>query len=70
MSVVVYSKANCPQCVIAKNKLEAAGVEFTEVRIDLNPNVRDKLISEGHRSVPILMVDGVTKTVEEAIAAR
>lgn len=59
MKVVVYSKANCPQCVKVKNDLALKGVEFEEARVDLNPILRGWLIEAGHRSVPVVYVDNV-----------
>lgn len=58
MEVVVYSKANCPACVKVKNSLTEKGVEFTEVRVDQDQAARAMLIGEGHRSVPVVYVDG------------
>lgn len=58
-TVVVYSKANCPQCVTVKNQLTLKGVEFQEVRVDVRPDARIWLIKQGHRSVPQVYVDGV-----------
>jgi glutaredoxin 3 len=58
MNVVVYSKANCPACVKVKNELTLKAVPFTEVRVDLEPSMREFLIREGHKSVPQVYVDG------------
>lgn len=60
-NVVVYSKANCPQCVKVKNELALRGVEFNEIRIDLplNIDIREGLLAKGHRSVPIIYKDDV-----------
>jgi glutaredoxin 3 len=57
--VVVYSKANCPACVKLKNELSLKAIEFTEIRVDLKPEYRQMMIDAGHRSVPILYLDGV-----------
>lgn len=59
MNVVVYSKANCPACVKVKNELTLKAVEYTEIRVDQEPAMRDWLLSKGHRSVPQVYVDGV-----------
>ena len=50
--ITVYSKNNCPHCVQGKKMLEEAGVEYEEVKIDLNPLARDFVVGEGHKSVP------------------
>lgn len=39
MKVVVYTKANCPNCVMAKNLLEAKGMAYSERNVD-HPDVR------------------------------
>lgn len=57
--VVVYSKANCPACVKTKQELTLKGVEFTEVRVDIDTVKRIWLMNQGHRAVPQVYVDGV-----------
>lgn len=56
--LTVYSKANCPFCDKAKYLLETKGVQFEEVRIDLDSTAREFLIAQGHRSVPQIYKDG------------
>jgi len=56
--ITVYSKNNCPFCVKAKNLLTIRGVDFEEVKIDEDPEARDFVLSEGHRSVPQIYRDG------------
>ena len=55
--IKVYSKDGCPFCVRAKNLLVAHGLEFEEVRIDLDHDARKFLLMQGHKSVPQLYVD-------------
>lgn len=57
--VVVYSKANCPQCVVTINQLSKKGVPFKIVKIDENKDVARWLVGQGHRQVPVVYVDGV-----------
>lgn len=57
--VVVYSKANCPQCVVVKNQLSLKAVKFSEVRIDEDKDIARWLVGQGHRQVPVVYVDGV-----------
>lgn len=33
MATIVYTKDNCPACVMVKNRFHNQGVEFTEVKI-------------------------------------
>lgn len=64
--LTVYSKANCPQCVTLKSKLELAGITYSEVRVDLDATARTFLLEEGHRSVPKMYLDGKhVKSVED-----
>lgn len=58
--VMVYSKQNCPQCVVVKKQLKNSGVQYVEVSIDEgSPEARHWLLGKGHRSVPVVYVDGV-----------
>lgn len=50
--LTVYSKNNCSYCEQAKYLLTTKGIEFEEVKIDENPNARDFLINQGHRTAP------------------
>jgi len=56
--LTVYSKANCPFCDQAKNLLKLKNIEFEEVRVDLQPEAREFIVSEGHRTVPQIYKDG------------
>ena len=59
--VVVYSKETCPYCVMAKKLLAQKGVsDITEIRIDLNPEERDKMIEKtGRMTVPQIFIGDV-----------
>ena len=50
--ITVYSKPLCHFCDIAKHWLTKHGFEYEEVRVDTNPEARDFLINEGHRTMP------------------
>jgi glutaredoxin 3 len=57
--IVIYSTAVCPYCVAAKNLLKSKGLEWSEVRIDLDPAQRDDMLarSGGRRTVPQIFVN-------------
>lgn len=55
--VIVYGKPNCPQCEVAKNTLVSAGVSYDYVDVTSKDELRQFLISEGHRSVPQIYVN-------------
>jgi len=56
--ITVYSKNNCPYCVQAKSLLELKGIEFEEVKIDEDSEVREFVVGEGHRTVPQIYQNG------------
>ena len=57
--VIVYSKQTCPYCFMAKKLLSEKGVaNIEEIRIDLDPNARDKMIEiTGRMTVPQIFIN-------------
>lgn len=60
VSVEMFTTAICPYCVAAKNLLKQKGWDYTEFRIDMDPQKRDEMLmrSGGRRSVPQIFVNG------------
>jgi len=58
--IEVYSTAVCPYCVSAKNLLKSKGLEWNEVRIDMDPSQREEMLkrSGGRRTVPQIFING------------
>ncbi|MBB6064487.1 glutaredoxin 3 [Pseudoxanthomonas broegbernensis] len=59
-TIRIYSTAICPYCVAAKNFLKSQGRQWTEIRVDLDPVERDKMVGLARRtSVPQIFVGDV-----------
>ena len=58
LKVEMYTTAVCPYCVRAKQLLQQKGVtDIEEIRVDLNPERRDEMMTRtGRRSVPQIYI--------------
>ena len=55
--IVIYTTQVCPYCVAAKNFLKSKGLAWREVRVDLDPAEREKMVEMAKRtSVPQIFV--------------
>jgi glutaredoxin 3 len=59
-NVEVYSSFWCPYCYRAKNLLKSKGVEFKEIEVDNDANLRAEMVQRagGRRTVPQIFIDG------------
>ena len=58
--ITIYSTLVCPYCVAAKNFLKSKSLEWKEIRIDLDPAEREKMMARAKRtSVPQIFVGDV-----------
>lgn len=57
-TVKMYTTAVCPYCIRAKQILKSKGVQaIEEIRIDLNPEERQKMMEiTGRRTVPQIFI--------------
>lgn len=57
--VIMYSTGYCPYCTRARALLEQKKVGFTDIRVDLHPELRDEMISKsGRTTVPQIFING------------
>ncbi len=57
--VELYTTETCPYCIRARKLLEKKGVQYTEYRVDLKPELRPEMEARasGCTSVPQIFVD-------------
>lgn len=53
MILTVLFSTGCPQCIVLKEKLKAANIDYFEV------TDKDAIIAQGITKVPVLEVDGI-----------
>ena len=55
--ITVYTSATCGYCVAAKNFLKSRGLAWNEVRIDLDPAERERMVARARRTtVPQIFI--------------
>ncbi|MEO5566559.1 MAG: glutaredoxin 3 [Luteimonas sp.] len=56
-AITLYTSATCGYCVAAKNFLKSRGLDWSEVRIDLDPAERERMVARARRtSVPQIFI--------------
>ena len=59
-TITMYTTAICPYCNMAKAFLKSQGRDVEEVRVDLDPVIRDNMVAKTKRtSVPQIFVGEV-----------
>ena len=57
--IVIYTTAVCPYCNNAKRLLAEKRLDYTEVRVDTDPEKMKKMIElSGRRTVPQIFING------------
>lgn len=57
-NVVIYSSRFCPYCVRAKMLLDAKGVSYNEIHVDIDRERRSEMVElSGRTSVPQIFID-------------
>ncbi len=56
--VIIYGTLFCPYCFAAKRMLKQYSIEFKEIRVDKDPELKQKMISKSGRfTVPQIFID-------------
>lgn len=57
--VIIYSTEHCYYCVKAKELLNQKNVAYTEIRVDLRPELRQEMMQKsGRHTVPQIFING------------
>jgi glutaredoxin 3 len=58
--VEIYTTTFCPFCVRAKRLLKGKGIEFAEIDVTHDDELREKMVemAGGRRTVPEIFIDG------------
>ena len=57
--VIMYTTQYCPYCVRAKALLKSKGVDFEEIDVGGDDELRARVVEEsGRRTVPQIFIDG------------
>lgn len=57
MTITVYSKSGCPECMFTKKFLEAENIPYEEKRVDTNETYLEEVKLLGYRSLPVIQID-------------
>lgn len=52
--LVIYGRANCPQCHATRRKADTLGLAYRYVDLDQDQDAECRLQQEGHRSLPVV----------------
>lgn len=74
MTLKVYSKSNCPQCVRAKAILKNMNITYDEINIEEDSEAMNFLLSQGLRSLPQVyagneLIGGAEKLTSSTLSA-
>ncbi len=58
-TILIYTTNSCPYCIKAKQLLDNKGINYTEHRIDKNPELLDEVVTKsgGRTTVPQIFIN-------------
>lgn len=55
--ITIYTTTYCPYCVRAKELLQSLNIEYTEVNVENEPELRDSIIQKYQwQTVPLIVI--------------
>jgi len=58
-AVIMYTTGYCSYCEKARQLLHGKNIAFTDIRIDLQPELREEMMTKsGRRTVPQIFING------------
>ena len=62
--VVIYTTSGCPYCKQAKEDYREQGIDFEEINLDKNSEVKKKVVEEYNADkVPVIIKDGEVESI-------
>lgn len=55
--VTVYTKKNCPQCIMTKKYMDALDIEYETIDVADNEEAREYVKSLGFQTLPVVVVE-------------
>ncbi len=56
--ILIYTSSICPYCIMAKRLLDKKGAKYQELKVDKDPELRQKMIQRTQRrTVPQIYID-------------
>lgn len=52
--VTVYTKPNCPQCMMTKKVMDQVGVKYETIDVMADDKAREMLMTLGYRRLPVV----------------
>lgn len=55
MTILVYSKPSCMQCIATKRALDTRGIDYQSIDLSQNESALEKVIQLGYREAPVVI---------------
>lgn len=55
--VTVYTKKNCPQCIMTKQYMDTLGIQYQTIDVSENEESREYVKSLGFQTLPVVVAE-------------